>query len=49
MNCTMISDKFNFGNSKKLVKEFEDDTHTLIDPVNQLKKEERENEFSFDE
>ena len=43
-----ICDKFNFGNSKKLVKEFEDDTHTLIDPVNQLKKEERENEFSFD-
>lgn len=43
-----ICDKFNFGDSKELVKKFENDTHTLIDPVKQIKKEEREKEFSYD-
>ena len=43
-----ICDKFNFGDSKELVKRFEDDTHTFIDPVKQMKKEEREKEIEFD-
>ena len=43
-----ICDKFNFGDSKELVEEFENDTHTLIDPVKQMKKEDREKEFSYD-
>ena len=37
-----ICDKFNFGDSKELVKKFENDTHTLIDPVKQIEKEEKE-------
>ena len=40
-----ICNKFNFGDSKELVKKFENDTHTLIDPVKQMKKEEREKDF----
>ena len=40
-----ICDKFNFGDSKELVKKFENDTHTLIDPVKQIKKEEREKDL----
>lgn len=43
-----ICDKFNFGDSKELVKNFQDETHTLIDPVKQMKKEEREKELSYD-
>ena len=43
-----ICDKFNFGNSKELVKKFEDDTHTFIDPVKQMKKEKREKDIDFD-
>ena len=43
-----ISNKFNFGDSKELVKKFENDTFTLIDPVKQMKKEEREKELSYD-
>ena len=43
-----ICNKFNFGDSKELVKKFENDTHTLIDPVKQMKKEEREKELEFD-
>ena len=43
-----ICDKFNFGDSKELVKRFEDDTHTFIDPVKKKKKEEREKEIEFD-
>ena len=42
-----ICDKFNFGDSKELVKKFENDTHTLIDPVKQMNKEEREKEFGL--
>ena len=34
--------------SEELVEKFENDTHTLIDPVKQMKKEEREKEFSYD-
>ena len=43
-----ICTKFNFGNSKELIKDFEHDTHTLIDPVKQIKKEESEKELEFD-
>ncbi len=43
-----ICNKFNFGDSKELGKNFQDETHTLIDPVKQMKKEEREKEFSYD-
>ncbi len=40
-----ICTKFNFGNSKELVKKFEDDTHILIDPVKQIEKEDKEKEW----
>ena len=43
-----ICNKFNFGDSKELVKKFENETCTLIDPVKQMKKEEREKEIDFD-
>ena len=43
-----ICTKFNFGDSKELVKKFEDETYTFIDPVKKIKKEEREIELSFD-
>ena len=42
-----ICTKFNFGDSKELVKEFENETRTLIDPVKQIKKEEREKELEY--
>ena len=44
----MICDKFNLGDSKELVKDFETETRTFIDPVEQMKKEEREKEIEFD-
>ena len=37
-----ICDKFNFGDSKELVKDFENETRTLIDPVKRIEKEEKE-------
>ena len=43
-----ICTKFNFGDSKELVKNFQEETHTLIDPVKQIKKEEIEKELSYD-
>ena len=43
-----ICNKFNFGDSKELVKKFENDTHTLIDPIKQLEREEKEKDFDFD-
>ena len=43
-----ICNKFNFDDSKELIKEFENDTRTLIDPVKQIKKEEKERELSYD-
>ena len=43
-----ICNKFNFGDSKELVKKFEDETHTLVDPVKQLECEEKEKNFDFD-
>ena len=43
-----ICNKFNFGNSKELVKKFENETRTFIDPVKQIKKEEREKELNLE-
>jgi len=43
-----ICNKFNFGDSKELVKNFQDETHTLIDPVKQLEREDRDKEFDLD-
>lgn len=41
-------DKFGIGESKELVKKFEEETHTLIDPVKQLKYEEGEKELDLE-
>lgn len=43
-----ICNKFGIGESKELVKNFEKDTNTLIDPVKQLKHEEKENEWDLE-
>ena len=43
-----ICNKFNFGDSKELIKKFENETRTFIDPVKQMKKEERDKEIEFD-
>ena len=40
--------KFGIGESKELVKKFEDETHTFIDPEKQLKHEEREKEWELE-
>lgn len=43
-----ICNKFGIGESKQLVKHFENDTNTFIDPVKQLKNEEREKEWELE-
>jgi transposase-like protein len=43
-----ICHKFGIGESKELVRDFEKDTNTLIDPEKQLKKEEREKEWDLE-
>ena len=43
-----ICSKFNFGDSKELVKKFQDETHTLINLVKQIKHEEKWKELDFD-
>ena len=43
-----ICSKFGIGESKELVKHFENDTNTLIDPVKQLEHEEREKEWDLE-
>ena len=43
-----ICNKFGIGESKELVKHFENDTNTFIDPVKQLKHEEKENEWDLE-
>ena len=42
-----ICHKFGIGESKELVRSFEKETNTLIDPEKQLKKEEREKEWDL--
>ena len=43
-----ICHKFGIGESKELVRNFEKETHTFIDPVKQLKREEREKEWDLE-
>ena len=43
-----ICHKFGIGESKELVRSFEQETNTLIDPEKQLKKEEREKECNLE-
>ncbi len=43
-----ICHKFSFGESIQLVKKFEEETHTFIDPEKQLKHEEREKEYDLE-
>ncbi len=43
-----ICHKFGIGESKELVKKFEDETHTFINPEKQLKHEEREKEWNLE-
>ena len=43
-----ICHKFGIGESKELVKNFQEETHTFIDPVKQLKYEEREKEWDLE-
>ena len=40
-----ICHKFGFGESKELIKNFQEETHTFIDPIKQLEHEEREKEY----
>lgn len=43
-----ICKKFSMGESKELIKDFERETNTCIDPKEQLKKEEREKEWDLE-
>lgn len=43
-----VCHKFGIGESKELVKEFEKDTNTFIDPEKQIKHEEREKEWELE-
>ena len=43
-----ICHKFGIGESKELVKNFQEETHTFIDPVKQLEHEEREKEWDLE-
>lgn len=43
-----ICHKFGIGESKELVKNFEEETHSFIDPVKQIKHEEREKEWDLE-
>ena len=42
-----IAKKFNFGDSKELVQNFQNETQILIDPEKQLEKEDREKDFDL--
>lgn len=43
-----VCHKFGIRESKELVKNFQDEIHTLIDPIKQLEYEEREKDFNLD-
>ena len=43
-----ICHKFGIGESKDLVKNFEEETHSFIDPQKQLEHEEREKEWELE-
>ena len=40
--------KFGIGESKELIKNFEEETNTYLDPKEQLKKEKREKEYEYE-
>ena len=43
-----ICHKFGIGESKELIKDFQEETHTFIDPIKQLEHEEREKEWDLE-
>ena len=43
-----ICHKFGIGESKELIKDFQEETHTFIDPVKQIESEEREKEWDLE-
>lgn len=43
-----ICHKFGIGESKELIKNFQEETRTFIDPIKQLKHEEREKEWEYE-
>ena len=43
-----VCHKFSIGESKELVRKFEEETHTFINPVKQIKHEEREKELDLE-
>ena len=43
-----VCHKFGIGKSKELVKHFQEETHTFIDPVKQLNFEEKQKELEWD-
>ena len=43
-----ICHKFGIGESKELIKNFQEENHTFIDPVKQLEHEEREKEWGLE-
>ena len=43
-----ICHKFDIGESKELIKNFQKETRTFIDPIKQLKHEEREKEWEYE-
>lgn len=44
----LVCHKFGIGESKELVKNFQEDTHTFIDPIKQLDFEEKRKELEWD-
>ena len=43
-----ICHKFGIGESKELINNFQEETHTFIDPVKQIENEEREKEWDLE-
>ena len=43
-----VCHKFGIGESKELIKNFQEETHTFIDPVKQIENEEREKEWDLE-
>ena len=43
-----ICKKFGLGESKELIKDFQEETRTFIDPVKQLEHEESEKEWDLE-
>ena len=43
-----VCKKFGIGESKDLIRDFENETNTFVDPEKQIKKEEREKEWDLE-